>query len=95
MTRRGEVRRPGRPHAQFERICSLTLFPATRRWESAGRTACTPCTVADGIERDHAIHFDLHLDASRLHITRLFVDFVRTEAMQANALYILGDLFEA
>ncbi len=38
---------------------------------------------------------DLHLDASRPHITRLFVDFVRTEAMQANALYILGDLFEA
>jgi len=38
---------------------------------------------------------DLHLDASRPHITRLFVDFVRTEAAQARALYILGDLFEA
>jgi UDP-2,3-diacylglucosamine hydrolase len=38
---------------------------------------------------------DLHLDASRPHITRLFVDFVRTEASQAKALYILGDLFEA
>ncbi len=38
---------------------------------------------------------DLHLDASRPHITRLFVDFVRTEAVQAKALYILGDLFEA
>lgn len=38
---------------------------------------------------------DLHLDASRPHITRLFVDFVRTEATQADALYILGDLFEA
>ena len=38
---------------------------------------------------------DLHLDASRPHITRLFVDFVRTEAVQARALYILGDLFEA
>ncbi len=38
---------------------------------------------------------DLHLDASRPHITRLFVDFVRDEASQANALYILGDLFEA
>ncbi|GAA0705824.1 UDP-2,3-diacylglucosamine diphosphatase [Dokdonella soli] len=38
---------------------------------------------------------DLHLDASRPHITRLFVEFIRTEAAQAKALYILGDLFEA
>ena len=38
---------------------------------------------------------DLHLDASRPHITRLFVEFVRGEASQASALYILGDLFEA
>ncbi|NCT68288.1 MAG: UDP-2,3-diacylglucosamine diphosphatase [Rhodanobacteraceae bacterium] len=38
---------------------------------------------------------DLHLDASRPHITRLFVDFVHGEAAQASALYILGDLFEA
>ena len=38
---------------------------------------------------------DLHLDASRPHITRLFVDFVHARAMQASALYILGDLFEA
>ncbi len=38
---------------------------------------------------------DLHLDASRPQITRLFVEFVRDEATQAKALYILGDLFEA
>ncbi len=38
---------------------------------------------------------DLHLDASRPHITRLFVEFVRSEAIHAKALYILGDLFEA
>lgn len=38
---------------------------------------------------------DLHLDASRPHITDLFVDFVRNEAVHARALYILGDLFEA
>jgi UDP-2,3-diacylglucosamine hydrolase len=38
---------------------------------------------------------DLHLDASRPHITSLFVNFVRDEAVHANALYILGDLFEA
>ncbi|MBA8888051.1 UDP-2,3-diacylglucosamine hydrolase [Dokdonella fugitiva] len=38
---------------------------------------------------------DLHLDASRPRITRLFGEFVRDEASRANALYILGDLFEA
>ena len=38
---------------------------------------------------------DLHLDASRPHITRLFVEFVANEASAASALYILGDLFEA
>jgi UDP-2,3-diacylglucosamine hydrolase len=38
---------------------------------------------------------DLHLDASRPHITRLFIEFLRGEATAANALYILGDLFEA
>ena len=38
---------------------------------------------------------DLHLDASRPHITRLFVDFLENEASKAKALYILGDLFEA
>ena len=38
---------------------------------------------------------DLHLDASRPHITQLFVEFLRNEAAQADALYILGDLFEA
>jgi UDP-2,3-diacylglucosamine hydrolase len=38
---------------------------------------------------------DLHLDASRPQITRLFVDFVHAEAVGAHALYILGDLFEA
>jgi len=38
---------------------------------------------------------DLHLDASRPHITRLFLDFLETEAADADALYILGDLFEA
>ena len=38
---------------------------------------------------------DLHLDASRPRITQLFVEFVRSEAARADALYILGDLFEA
>jgi UDP-2,3-diacylglucosamine hydrolase len=38
---------------------------------------------------------DLHLDATRPDITALFLRFLREEAMQAEALYILGDLFEA
>lgn len=38
---------------------------------------------------------DLHLDPARPDITRLFVDFVEREARAADALYILGDLFES
>ncbi|MES2858432.1 MAG: UDP-2,3-diacylglucosamine diphosphatase [Pseudomonadota bacterium] len=38
---------------------------------------------------------DLHLDAERPHITALFGQFLDGEARDADALYILGDLFEA
>lgn len=38
---------------------------------------------------------DLHLDSSRPEATALFLDFLRTEARRAEALYILGDFFEA
>jgi UDP-2,3-diacylglucosamine hydrolase len=38
---------------------------------------------------------DLHLDASRPQITALFLEFLESEAAGADALYILGDLFEA
>lgn len=38
---------------------------------------------------------DLHLDASRPGSTELFLRFLRDEARQAPALFILGDLFEA
>lgn len=38
---------------------------------------------------------DLHLDAERPQITELFGHFIRSEARGADALYILGDLFEA
>jgi len=38
---------------------------------------------------------DLHIDAQRPEITRQFVDFLRSEAVTADALYILGDLFES
>lgn len=37
---------------------------------------------------------DLHLDDRRPETTALFLDFLRKEAHSAEALYILGDLFE-
>jgi UDP-2,3-diacylglucosamine hydrolase len=37
---------------------------------------------------------DVHLDAGAPESQRQFLDFLRTEAMRADALYILGDLFE-
>ncbi len=38
---------------------------------------------------------DLHLDATRPAVTRTFLEFLQREAVNAQALYILGDLFEA
>jgi UDP-2,3-diacylglucosamine hydrolase len=38
---------------------------------------------------------DLHIDASCPAITRQFLSFLATEARDAEALYILGDLFES
>jgi UDP-2,3-diacylglucosamine hydrolase len=38
---------------------------------------------------------DLHIDASRPAIVRQFLDFLEHEAARAEALYILGDLFES
>jgi UDP-2,3-diacylglucosamine hydrolase len=38
---------------------------------------------------------DLHIDASRPSITGQFLSFLETEARDADALYILGDLFES
>jgi len=37
---------------------------------------------------------DLHLSEERPEITALFLEFLRTQAAKASALYILGDLFE-
>lgn len=37
---------------------------------------------------------DLHLSESRPDITGLFVQFLRSEARESDALYILGDLFD-
>jgi len=38
---------------------------------------------------------DLHIDADRPEITRQFLKFLEQEAAHAEALYILGDLFES
>jgi UDP-2,3-diacylglucosamine hydrolase len=38
---------------------------------------------------------DLHIDATRPDITEQFIEFLRSEARTADALYILGDLFES
>ena len=38
---------------------------------------------------------DLHLDGERPDITAQFLEFIEREAREAQALYILGDLFEA
>jgi UDP-2,3-diacylglucosamine hydrolase len=38
---------------------------------------------------------DLHIDAQRPQITRQFAEFLSSEARTADALYILGDLFES
>ncbi len=37
---------------------------------------------------------DLHLDSSRPEVTQQFLDFLQHDARKADALYILGDLFE-
>lgn len=37
---------------------------------------------------------DLHLSGERENITKLFIDFLEQKASKADALYILGDLFE-
>ena len=38
---------------------------------------------------------DLHLDGTRPDISAQFLGFLQREARSAEALYILGDLFEA
>ena len=38
---------------------------------------------------------DLHLDPERPDVTELFLEFLATRARDADAVYILGDLFEA
>lgn len=46
--------------------------------------------------RGHTLFIsDLHLAKDQMHLTQLFLDFLENQACKADALYILGDLFEA
>ena len=52
-------------------------------------------TQTTGMDAPHSLFIsDLHLCSSRPGITRQFTDFLQTTASRAEALYILGDLFE-
>lgn len=55
--------------------------------------AAMPCIYTPGMTT--LFISDLHLDPERPDITRLFGEFLDGEARAADALYILGDLFEA
>ena len=61
----------------------------------------TPVQEGEGLNSHYNSHMttlfisDLHLDAERPQVTELFGRFLREEARGADALYILGDLFEA
>jgi UDP-2,3-diacylglucosamine hydrolase len=54
-----------------------------------------PCRAAYNRAMATLFVSDLHLDDARPRATRLFGDFLAGEAHSAEALYILGDLFEA
>jgi UDP-2,3-diacylglucosamine hydrolase len=47
------------------------------------------------VRRKTLLISDLHLDPAAPGIARQFIEFLRGEAREAQALYILGDLFEA
>ena len=51
-------------------------------------------SILDSIPPHSIFVSDLHLCPTRPAINRVFVDFVRGPAARADALYILGDLFE-
>jgi len=52
------------------------------------------CTQSSRLQDSVLFISDLHLCASRPHITQAFLNFLQNTASYAKALYILGDLFE-
>lgn len=53
-----------------------------------------PHASSSNLSNTHLFISDLHLCASRPHITAAFIEFLLHTAAKAKALYILGDLFE-
>jgi len=53
-----------------------------------------PSLFSPDLFSPHLFISDLHLCASRPHITTAFINFLKNTAISATALYILGDLFE-
>ena len=85
-------------------VAMATLFISDLAATAYGRPAPQRAVARQAIRlrgRSHSAAMttlfisDLHLDAERPHITELFGRFVDAEARKADALYILGDLFEA
>ena len=70
-------------------MCSKAAYPNSPLDQSASTTPELTST------RVTLFISDLHLDPSRPAITRAFLDFLKGEACNADALYILGDFFEA
>jgi UDP-2,3-diacylglucosamine hydrolase len=70
--------------------------PSNQRHDSTARGQRTLAPAAGPDERSAELLFisDLHLSSQRPALTRLFIDFLRHQALGAGALYILGDLFD-
>ena len=62
--------------------------------DKSGSNTINSSIVGASIVKPDLFISDLHLCASRGKITEAFLDFLKYTAVNANALYILGDLFE-
>ena len=56
---------------------------------------CIPGNYTDGMVNNTLFISDCHLQSATPQIAKLFLRFLSEEASEADALYILGDLFEA
>lgn len=71
-------------HPSLKTYVKFITIPMNDHGDKSGQTIIRPDLFIS----------DLHLCASRPHITAAFLHFLKKTATQANALYILGDLFE-
>ena len=84
------------PASGIWHLASGQLNVAAERGLDKSPTQPVECPAIPTRDGAHVILFisDLHLDPSRPEITGAFLEFLRGEASEAEALYILGDLFE-